>query len=154
MDVRALTMASYLMQKMEGLSQAYHYARAATQLVPDNAAAWTNFGHAASKLWLIEEAEQYYKRALKLSKTQFDMTVLWINLSALALDTGQFDKAMHYVKKVLEVDPHDHKALTNLGFCQLALRDWRGWVGYHGTIGSSWRLKVQYKGEPEWDGSP
>src|SRR5947207_9459508 len=120
LDVQALTMASYLMQKMGGLSQAYHYARAATQIVPGNAAAWTNFGHAASKLWLIEEAEQYYKRALKLSKTQFDMTVLWINLSALALDTGQFDKAMHYVKKVLEVDPHDHKALTNLGFCQLA----------------------------------
>src|SRR5206468_8431423 len=154
LDVQALTMASYLMQKMGGLSHAYHYARAATQLAPDNAAAWTNFGHAASKLWLTEEAERYYQRALKLSRTQFDVTCLWINLSALALDKGEFEKALEYVRKVLAVDPTEKKALTNLGFCQLALRDWRGWKGYHGTIGSDWRQMVQYKGEPEWDGSP
>lgn len=153
LDVQALTMASFLMYKLGGLTQAYHFARAATQLVPENAAAWTNFGHAASKLWLIDEAERYYQRALKLSKTQFDFTVLWINLSALALDNGQFEKALEYVRKVLAVDPTHKSALTNLGFCQLALRDWRGWEGYHGTIGSDWRQKVQYKGEPEWDGS-
>src|SRR5581483_6977642 len=48
-----------------------------------------------------------------------------------------------------------HKCvLNNLGFCQLALRDWSGWKGYHGTIGTDWRKKVVYKGEPEWDGTP
>lgn len=153
-NVQALTMASYLMNKMGGLTQAYHFARAATQLVPNDAAAWTNYGHAASKLWLIDEAEAYYQRALKLSKTQFDYIVLWVNLSALCLDNGQFDKALHYVKKVLAVEPDHKNALTNLGFCQLALRNWDGWKGYHGTIGSDWRQRVQYKDEPEWDGSP
>ena len=153
-DVQALTMASYIMHKLGGLTQAYHFAKAATLLRPDNAAAWTNFGHAASKLWLIEEAERYYKRALILSKTEHDFLVLWLNLSALCLDNGQFDKALHYVNKVLKVDPNHKSALTNLGFCQLALRNWEGWKGYHGTIGSDWRKKVVYKDEPEWDGTP
>ncbi len=153
-DVQALTMGSYLMHKMGGLTQAYHFAKAATALMPNNAAAWTNFGHAASKLWLIEEAETYYKRALTHSKTEHDFLVLWLNLSALCLDNGQFDKALHYVNKVLKVDPNHKSALTNLGFCQLALRNWEGWKGYHGTIGSDWRKKVVYKDEPEWDGTP
>src|SRR5712692_7725171 len=104
-DVQALTLASYVMHKLGGLTQAYHFAKAATGLMPTNAAAWTNFGHAASKLWLIDEAESYYKRALGLSKTEHDFLVLWLNLSALCLDNGQFDKALHYVKKVLNVDP-------------------------------------------------
>jgi tetratricopeptide (TPR) repeat protein len=153
-DVQALTLASYVMHKLGGLTQAYHFAKAATVLMPTNAAAWTNFGHAASKLWLIDEAESYYKRALGLSKTEHDFLVLWLNLSALCLDNGQFDKALHYVRKVLAVDPEHKSALTNLGFCQLALRNWEGWKGYHGTIGSDWRKKVVYKDEPEWDGTP
>lgn len=153
-DVRALTMASYLMHKMGGLPQAYHFARAAAQICPDDPGAWTNFGHAASKLWLIEEAERYYKRALQCSKSQYDFTVLWVNLSALYLDNGEFDKALHYVHKVLSVDPDHPNARTNLGFCQLALRNWEGWKGYHGTIGSDWRPRVRYREEPEWDGSP
>ncbi len=153
-DVQALTLASYVMHKLGGLTQAYHFAKSATQLMPANAAAWTNFGHAASKLWLIDEAEGYYKRALTLSKTENDFMVLWLNLSALCLDNGQFDKALHYVRKVLAVDPQHKSALTNLGFCQLAQRNWEGWKGYHGTIGSDWRKKVVYRDEPEWDGTP
>jgi len=42
-----------------------------------------------------------------------------------------------------------------LGFCQLALGQFdEGWKNYHHTIGTGWRQLVQYKGEPEWDGSP
>lgn len=153
-DVRALIMASWLANKLSRFVEAYLYAKVATDLAPKDASAWTNLGHAASKLWLIEEAEKDYHRALQLSKTQHDMTVLWVNLGALYIDTGRFDKAIAYVKKVLDVEPTHKNALTNLGFCQLALRDWNGWKGYHGTIGTDWRKKVVYKGEEEWDGTP
>ena len=154
LDVRALIMASWLANKMGKFVEAYLYAKVASDLAPKDASAWTNLGHAASKLWLIEEAEHDYQRALRLSQTQHDFTVLWVNLGALYIDTGRFDKALTYVKKVLDVEPTHKNALTNLGFCQLALRDWNGWKGYHGTIGSDWRKKVVYKGEPEWDGTP
>lgn len=154
LDVRALTIGSWLANKISRFVEAYLYAKVAVDLAPKDAAAWTNLGHAASKLWLVEEAEKDYQRALQLSKTQHDLTVLWVNLGALYIDTGRFDKAITYVKKVLEVDPNHKNALTNFGFCQLAMRDWNGWKGYHGTIGTDWRKKVVYKGEPEWDGTP
>lgn len=153
-DIRALVTGSYLMRNMGGLPQAYHFAKAATEIVPHDAAAWTNLGHAASSMWLVQEAERYYMRGLKCSKTQFDRLVLWTNLGALYLDSGQFDKALEYTQKVLAVDPDHHSAKTNLGFCKLALRDWSGWAGYHGTIGTDWRPKVKYGNEPEWDGTP
>lgn len=153
-DVRALIMGSWLANKLGKFVEAYLYAKVATDLVPRDASAWTNLGHAASKLWLIDEAEKDYQRALQLSKSQHDFTVLWVNLGALYIDTGRFDEALAYVKKVLDVEPTHKNALTNLGFCQLALRDWNGWKGYHGTIGTDWRKKVVYKGEPEWDGTP
>jgi hypothetical protein len=54
----------------------------------------------------------------------------------------------------LEYHPDHHNAQANLGFCQLAQRNWEGWKGYRLTIGSDWRPKVQYNQEPEWDGSP
>lgn len=153
-DPRALIMGSFLMRNLGALAQAYHFARAATQICPHDASAWTNLGHAASQMWLVDEAESCYQKGLQCSKTQFDRIVLWVNLSALCIDNGQFDRALHFVKKVLAVDPNHRNALTNLGFCQLALRKWEGWKGYHGTIGSDWRPQVRYKGEPEWDGSP
>lgn len=153
-DVRALIMGSWLANKLCKFVEAYLYAKVATELAPKDASAWTNLGHAASKLWLVDEAEKDYQRALQLSKSQHDLTVLWVNLGALYIDTGRFDKALTYVHKVLAVEPEHKNALTNLGFCQLALRDWKGWKGYHGTIGSDWRKKVVYKGEPEWDGTP
>jgi tetratricopeptide (TPR) repeat protein len=142
------------MRNMGGLPQAYHFAKAATEIRPHDAPAWTNLGHAASSMWLIEEAERCYKRGLQCAKTDFDRFVLWTNLGALYLDTGQFDKALEYTQKVLEVDPEHRSAKTNVGFCKLARGDWSGWAGYHGTIGSDWRPKVRYKEEPEWDGTP
>lgn len=153
-DPRALVMGSYLMRNLGALAQAYHFARAATQVAPGDASAWTNLGHAASQMWLVDEAHSAYQKGLTCSKTEHDRTVLWVNLSALWIDNGQFDKAMHFVKKVLAIDPNHKNALTNLGFCQLALRKWEGWKGYHGTIGTDWRPKVRYADEPEWDGSP
>jgi tetratricopeptide (TPR) repeat protein len=154
-DVRALTMASHFANKQSKFVEAYYYAQVATDLMPKDAAAWTNYGHAASKLWLIQDAERAYQKALQLSKTQHDFTVLWINLGALYIDTGDYETAQTYLRKVLNVDPTHRNALTNLGFCQLALADWEhGWKGYRGTIGSDWRKKVVYKNEPEWDGTP
>ena len=154
LDGRALVTGSYLMQSLGGLPQAYHLARSATQVLPEDSGGWTNLGHVASQMWLIDEAEKCYRKALKCARDKEHQICLWINLSALFIDNGRFTEAEALVRKVLEVDPAHHDALTNLGFCQLAQRNWEGWKGYRNTIGQPWRKKVQYKDEPEWDGSP
>lgn len=155
LDVRALVTGSYIMRRLGALPQAYHLARSATQLWPKDSAAWTNLGHAASEMWLVEESERCYRTALGCcnGNTSHEKT-LWLNLSALYLDNGRFEEAEALTRRILSVDPEHLNAQANLGFCQLALRNWDGWKGYRNTIGSDWRPKVQYKDEPEWDGTP
>jgi len=154
LDVKALCVGSSILRNMEAYAQSYHLARSATQLLPNHASPWTIMGHVAARMGLVDEAETAYKRGLKNAHEQHEKTALWINLSALYIDNGRFDSARHYVQKILDHDPSNKSALTNLGFCKLAVRDWSGWAGYHGTIGCSWRKRVVYKNEPEWDGSP
>lgn len=153
-DVRALVTASFIMRKVHSLPQAYHFAKAATQLAPHEPVGWTNLGHVASQMWLADEAEAAYEAGLRVARFPSHRTSLLINLSALYIDNGRFDEALTIVEKVLKDNPDNRNALSNQGFCQLALRDWGGWKGYRNTIGSDWRQKVQYGDEPEWDGSP
>lgn len=154
-DIQALVTGSYIARMMGALPVAYHFAKAATQIRPTDCPAWTNWGHTASQMWLIDEAEAHYMKALECAKSYNDKRVLWVNLSALYLDNGEWDKAETYVRKVLDDNPEDRNAIANLGFIQLARGEWdKGWKGYHNTIGSDWRPKVQYKDEPEWDGTP
>src|SRR5450755_4696889 len=93
LDVRALVTGSYIMRRLGCLPQAYHLARSATLEWPRDSAAWTNLGHAASEMWLVEEAERCYRFALKHCGTNKDQEkVLWLNLSALYLDNGRFEE--------------------------------------------------------------
>ena len=155
LDVQALVTGSYIMRRLGVLPTAYHFALSATQLWPKDSAAWTNLGHAASEMWLVEESEKCYHRALEVATRDDHKKVLWLNLSALYLDNGRFREAEELTRKILAADPDHKNAQANLGFCQLAQRNWaEGWKGYHNTIGSDWRPKVQYHGEPEWDGTP
>ena len=153
-DVRALVTGSYIMRRLGALPQAYHFAKSATAIWPHDSAAWTNLGHAASEMWLVDDAEECYHRALKTVTQEKHKLVLWLNLSALYLDNGRFREAQELTERILAIDPDHANAKANLGFCQLAQRNWEGWKGYHNTIGSDWRPKVQYGDEPEWDGTP
>lgn len=154
-DLRALVTGSYIMLRMGALPQAYHFARRATEIAPKDDSTWTNLGHAASQMWLIDEAERCYRRGLEVCSSAENRNVLWLNLCGLYIDTGAFEKAEKYARKLLDIEPSRETALANLGFCQLAKREWaEGWKNYHHTIGSSWRKKVRYKDEPEWDGTP
>jgi tetratricopeptide (TPR) repeat protein len=153
--IPGLSTGSYVMLRCGGPVCAYHLAYTGTVLKPDDSASWTNRGHAASEMWLVDEAEHCYNKALECVQDESHRRVLWLNLSALRLDNGRFKEAEELTRKILEIDPGNRKAIANLGFCQLAQRNWaEGWKGYRNTIGSVWRPKTQYGEEPEWDGTP
>ncbi|MGH7745047.1 MAG: hypothetical protein ACREQ5_09645 [Candidatus Dormibacteria bacterium] len=155
LDPQALVTGSFVLLKMGALPQAYHFARSATQIVPNEEAAWTNLGHAASQLWLGGEADRCYRRALQLCTSSEHRQTLWLNMAALAIDSGDFEKAESLNKKLLEINPTHKKALANMGFLALAQRRWEeGWKGYRHTIGSDFRQRIRYGDEPEWDGTP
>lgn len=155
MNIHALVTGSYLMRALGALPQAYHMARSATQIDPTDDASWTNLGHAASLMWLPEEAERAYLEGLKHSKKAEHQRTLWLNLSALYLDNGRFAESEKIANTILEHYPDYVRAQGNLGFCQLARGDWaQGWKGYRHSIGEQWRQKMQFTDEPEWDGTP
>lgn len=155
-DVRALVTASFLMRRAQQLPAAYHFAKASTQIRPTDAATWINLGHVAAELWLTEEAEAAYHTALKCSNIHAHglKNSVRLNLSALYIDCGRYAEAYPHAMAVHTDDPQSPGARANVGFCQLATRDWSGWTNYRATIGSEWRPRTQYKDEPEWDGTP
>lgn len=153
MDFKALVTGAYLMRRMGGLPQAYHFALTATRIRPQEPAAWVNLGHVASEMWLIDEAEHAYQTGLKYATGGHRQSLL-VNLSALYIDNGRFLEAQEIAEDLLAKNPTHKNALANLGFCQLAQRHWEGWKGYRHTIGCDWRPRVRYNHEPEWDGTP
>jgi tetratricopeptide (TPR) repeat protein len=154
-DVAALVCGGYIMIRTGCLPQAYHFSKAATRLAPNEDGAWQNLAEAAQKLCLLDEAESYLKRALKCVKSEANRQSITLNLSALYVDRGNFKAAEECARGLLKLDPTNRNALANLGFCQLANHEWaEGWKNYHNTVGSNWRKRVNYQGEPEWDGTP
>ena len=155
---------TYVIMGEEQPSLAYHLAKSCTALAPKDPSVWLNMGQAAQDLWQSKEAERAYKRGLKVIKdarksgidndelTEKELFLL-VNLCALYLDTGRFDEAEPWTKKALEIDPEHQKGLSNLGFCQLAQRNWKeGWINYRKCLGHDWRPRITYNDEPEWDG--
>ena len=153
-DHRALVTGAFILKQMGHLPQSYHMNRTAVQLNANDWVSWANFGSVCALMCLHEEAERYYFKSLKLARKLDDQVLIWTNLCALYVDTGEFRKGEVMARKILEADPENKSAKANIGFCQLANRNWEGWKGYHLTIGSDWRTKVVYDNEPEWDGSP
>lgn len=155
-DPQALVLASVVERLSQNLPTSYHFAKAASRIIPDDAAPWINLGHTASEMWLVDEAEAAYRKALKCPN--IDSGSLrrntMLNVSALYIDNGRYVEARAIVEKWLNKNPKDTQVRANLGFCQLATRDWSGWANYRSTLGSSWRPRIQYLDEPEWDGTP
>ena len=157
LDPRALINACFVGQRLGLLGPAYHLGRSATQLYPKEANGWINYGYAAAQLWRTDEAEKYYYEALKLARASNDVRTqifVLLNLGALYLDLGLYERGEFVTRKILEVDPTHTKALSNLAMCKLGMGNWEGWADYRKLIGTPYRFKVNYKDEPEWDGTP
>lgn len=153
--IHAVKLAGHLQEKAGDTPMAYHLFKRATEIDPEDANALGNFGRVAQDLWRTQEAERALLKAVSLAKNPQDKAGALVNLSALKCDMGLWLECEKYARRALELNPDSKLARANLGFSQLATRNWaEGWKNYRATLGHYWRPKVQYKGEPEWDGSP
>jgi len=153
-DIDGLCLGSYALRRLGMGVPAYHYALAAIREVPNNAALWLNLGGAAQILWLPEVAQNAYEQAIRYATDDKHKACIWLNLSALHIDNGDFDEGERCVRECLKLSPGGRKSATaNLGICQLARREWReGWKNYREVVGGDWCPKVVYNGEPQWNG--
>ena len=148
-----LTILVHIMLQTDKPVIAYSIARRVTQILPKAPGGWLNLGRAAADLWMAREAVRYYKKSLALCDKPEQKKLTLVNMCAVLIDTGRFEEGEIYAQKVLDMDPENIKATANIGFCQLAQRNWKeGWKNYHASLGIDWRPKTQYFDEPEWDG--
>lgn len=150
-----LALAGVIYEKAENLPVAYHFFKAATQVEPNEANHWVNLGRVAEDLWRTQEAERFYKIALKKVNRDDTLRILLGNLAALCIDNARYQEAEKWCKQALDKFPDFRLGKSNLGFAQLALGNWAdGWANYRYALDTPTRTKFQYAGEPEWDGTP
>jgi Tfp pilus assembly protein PilF len=148
-------MAGHIYEKAGNTPVAYQFHRASTICNPRGAVSWMSYGRMCEELWLIDEALASYQKALKFADRDETIQATYGNLASLYINKGNFEEAKKWCLKGLERWPDDFKAKSNLGFCQLALKDWQeGWKNYRNILGHHTRTKFVYAGEPEWDGTP
>jgi Tfp pilus assembly protein PilF len=154
-DPRAIGIAAHIYEKAGNTPVAYNLFKLVKDMAPTEGSNWLNFGRCAEDLWKRADAERAYARALSITNRETTRVMCYGNLAAMCIDHGEFEKARRHIEKALKLDPQSKTALSNLGFCQLAAGEWEeGWKNYRNTLGTDWRKKVQYSGEPEWDGTP
>lgn len=152
-DPDALNIISYIMLNTEKAAIAYPILKTLTEIEPENSLAWLNMGMAASDLWRYTEAKRCYKKGIKYAKDARQKSMQCVNMASTMVDHGDFKEAEPYCRQAIELRPETVKGKANLGFCQLAQRNWaEGWKNYRHCVGSEWRPVTQYNDEPLWEG--
>jgi len=150
-----LSLAGVIYEKADNLPLAYHLFKAACNIEPNEANHWVNLGRVAGDMWRVQEAEKFYKIALKKVKRDETLRILLGNLAAMCIDNARYEEAEKWCEQALKKFPDFDLGKSNLGFAQLALGKWDvGWKNYRYALDRPTRTKFQYKGEAEWDGHP
>lgn len=155
LNAPALTLMSVVMKKAGRLALAYPLAKLATQLRPDRYETWNGLGHSAQLLWKLDQAHEYYGKALKLTRGPDQRAQVLNNLCSVYLDEGEFVKAEPLGRESLQL-ADDPQTRHNLALALLGQHRWEeGWPYYTASVGTQNRLKIKYRnpGEPEWDGT-
>lgn len=154
-DIDALLIASMIFYRKHQNGIAYQLARRCVELAPNDATTLLNLGAVCDVLQMPKEAKAALMRGLEKCRDDRTKVLILNNICAMLVSAGEFDEAEFFGRKAQELDKGHVKSLGNIGFCQLAKRQWvPGWKNYHHAIGQYWRKKKVYGEEPEWDGSP
>jgi tetratricopeptide (TPR) repeat protein len=117
---------------------------------------WGNLGMLQELLYRFDDAENSYRKGLNYAKSDDEKGFIYLNWSSLLISKGDFVAAEPMARRALKYKPDSVKARANLGMACLGLGQWKeGWPLYDAIIGfDGSRRKMQYKGEPLWDGAP
>jgi tetratricopeptide (TPR) repeat protein len=152
-DPQALNLIGFIMLNTEKAALAYPILKHLTTVEPSDALAWLNMGMCANDLWRYNESLRAYKKGLACATDDDSKSMLCVNIASLMVDHGRFKEAAPYCRQAIALRPETIKGKANLGFCQLANRDWaEGWRNYRYCLGTEWRTLTNYNDEPLWEG--
>ena len=111
-DQDCLTDQAVILNTLERYDAAESSARAALELAPDHAKAWSNLGVALKKQNRMDDALICCRKVVELLPTSSEA----INLLATHLhDMDKFDEAEQNYRRAIAINPHYAEAFSNLG---------------------------------------
>lgn len=105
--VHALALKAAAYEGLHEFAKAANTYRRVLQLEPGHAKAWNSLGVCLRELSNEEEAIQCYEKSIKSDPNFTDPL---FNLAALHSSRREYAKALLYVSRLLEIDPHDYRA--------------------------------------------
>ena len=155
-DPQVLVILAMMLKKCGRLATAYNLAKRCSTMRPDRPEIWSCLGNCAQGLWRMDEAAEFYKKAVDMGHGK-KKAIYLNNLGSVYIDTGRFKEGEPYIRQAMKIDPEDVLTRHNLGLSLLAQRQWReGWKNYSASVGTENRRKTKYMpdpGEPTWDGT-
>lgn len=108
------------------------------------------------QLYRFTDAENSFRKALNTARSDAPKGTAYLNWACMLINKGEYAAAEPMARRALKYKPASVKARANLGMACLGLGQWKeGWPLYDAIIGfDGSRRKMQYKGEPLWDGTP
>jgi tetratricopeptide (TPR) repeat protein len=157
-DAQALVLMALIMKRIGKPAIAYPLAKRSTETAPNRSETWCTLGRAAQDLWLLDEAQKAYRRALNLATNTNHKALYTNNVGSIHLDKGEFKEAEQFFRDSITLDSNEWRPRHNLALSLLAQSRWReGWEQYSSSVGTHARLNWKYRKppneEPTWDGT-
>jgi hypothetical protein len=152
-NAHVMVLASFLTEKQKRPGLSYHIARRMTELYPQEASGWVNYGRACDTLWHMDEAIRAYKMALQTNENKSLRLICLVNISAAMLQLGRWTEALEWAQQAVDLNPENKKARHNIGMAQLALHQWgNAWANYSASVATDQRVLHQYNAETRYAG--
>ena len=127
-DLRAVTVFTALCCDDMGLyEQAVKHYEAANAIRPNSSIA-SNMGLCYQRMGNTELAEKNYLQAISLDPAN---AFAYNNLSSMYFREAQYETALEYAKKALEIDNHMPQALSTASICCGLMKDRDGYEKYY-----------------------
>ncbi len=98
------------------------------QVSPKSAVVWNKIGIANQQMFMTQEAQRSYEKALKLDPKNSDVLN---NLGSVYYSLKQYSTAEHYYRKALKINPNSALIYKNLGTDLMAADKFKkGWNCY------------------------
>lgn len=151
-DGQALFLLGYCLMHEDTLGLAFNINKRASEVAPGNAAVWHNMGKCCHDRQKDNEADEYFRRAIKV---QPNFAPALEGLSMTSLNRGEFGQCIDYANRALAEQHESQEARTNRAMAYLALKRWReGWRDYSTNTGKEKnREEMIYGDERRWDGT-
>lgn len=149
-DAMALFLIATVYCRAEKFGFAANLFKRICELKPERSEPLNNLGMCYSGMGQYDKAQGIYLKAWGKKHA----AVYAGNIAFTYMEQRKHEKAFEWAERALKLDPTCSTAISTRGFSKLATGQWdTAWVDWGATVGGKFRKRLQFKNEPQWDGT-